>query len=444
MPLGRKIIVNRSFRLLVSVLIPYAFAGISYSPACLGQAGLLQLNISGVVPMTSPPLGAPSSAADPRQQAIDDASVKLWRVLRTRPEFASKVVSLRPEQDAQMARNLSVRCTVNDLESFAGPGPMVTFRFRYDCDQQGIQSDIALEARKVAQASQTSGAGDKPLLTFLFFARAETGSRIYDDEVSKVQVEGSKNSNSAQQSMTASADVAAKVKSTVEAVEVTRGKAPGNESVQQNGSASSRAAVNASVEGAASAAASTATEKTNSTSGMVVRRAAETITKVSSPAALSKGLVGVFSNAQMELVDYADISAGDCTNPEPAISVASIAQQYEKMPVEIGGDLPAETRRLVIKAARDCGVSFLGYGMALIGLPQVDPTSGGRRVHVRVSAQVWRLPKVGLTRTVATVPETDVVGIGSDDSTAIANALARASEAVGQDLINRMSSWGIQ
>ena len=428
------------------------FVGMSSHNTVYAQANLLQMNISGTV--TAATLQPQNSAqpknpqqilgGDLRQRALTEATKNAWRIMRTRPEFSSKVISLGIEQDLQMAQNLISRCTVHDLDQFLDQtNQMISYRFRFECDQQAIQNDIANVARQLAQASGAQNS-EKPTLTFLFFAQSEISSKIYNDEVTQSITDKSNLKKSDQASLKLASDTTSKSKALVDAAEKSKGSSPGNESLQKSSTAAARAASNSSIDASANIASSNYSDKSTTTSGEINRRASESVLRVSSPSALYKGLTAVFSNARMELIDYSEVSTNDCGGNNEKITLKYITSEYGKLSIDQAIELTPETRKLVLKAAHDCDINFLGYGVAKIGIPQLNPTTGGRKVNVQVSAQVWRIPKTGLTRVVATVPETNLVGTGNDDSVAISNALAIASERVGQDLINRMSTWGIQ
>lgn len=97
----------------------------------------------------------------------------------------------------------------------------------------------------------------------------------------------------------------------------------------------------------------------------------------------------------------------------------------------------------VVSAARECKMNYLSTGTIDIGVHDIDPVSGDKRVFVSVRAQVYEIgPR--FTKMVASVGPVQYSGLGPDESVAGRNAIIIAARETGLNIVHQLDMKGIR
>jgi hypothetical protein len=148
---------------------------------------------------------------------------------------------------------------------------------------------------------------------------------------------------------------------------------------------------------------------------------------------INASMGGVLSTAGFELIDYDDV-VSYCGGVERT----NIAKEFKT-----NDDMSRNSRKAAINAARDCDVSLFATGSLDVGVQDIDPTTGQKRVYVSVRGQVWNIAK-RLPRKVASVGPIQYSGLGPNDSVAMRNALNFAAEKAAKSIVEQLNAKNIQ
>lgn len=183
--------------------------------------------------------------------------------------------------------------------------------------------------------------------------------------------------------------------------------------------------------GKASFSESSDATKTVATGGSSVKKADEVGFRVTSPENINTAMTEVFSSKGFDVTEYADV-VNECGGAEPNKIYAEFARADE---------LSRETRNSAFTAARQCAIGSFAFGTMDIGLQDVDPVTGNKRVYVSVRAQLLditgRLPHV-----IASVGPVQYAGLGPDQSVAMRNALQLAAAEVAKTMADQLNAKG--
>jgi hypothetical protein len=169
------------------------------------------------------------------------------------------------------------------------------------------------------------------------------------------------------------------------------------------------------------------------TGGSTLRKADQVEYVVTSPEDVNTAMLDVFSSNGFQVYDYRDIVA-QCGGVDPDRINAEFAKSDQ---------LSRETRKGAFAAARSCSVTVFAIGTLDIGLQDVDPVSGNKRVYVSVRSQVMSL--IGaLPRVIASVGPVQYAGLGPDQQVARRNALQLAATEVAKTISDQLRSKGFQ
>ena len=111
--------------------------------------------------------------------------------------------------------------------------------------------------------------------------------------------------------------------------------------------------------------------------------------------------------------------------------------------IGVNDDMSRRSRGSAIGASRDCEIRLFATGTIDIGVQDIDPVSGNRRVYVSVRGQVWNIDK-RLPKKVTSVGPVQYAGLGPNDKVAMRNALTLAAEKAGREIVDQLNAKGIR
>jgi hypothetical protein len=171
--------------------------------------------------------------------------------------------------------------------------------------------------------------------------------------------------------------------------------------------------------------------KTVTTGGSSLRKADEVSYRVTSPENMNAAMNDVFSTKGIEVYDYRDV-VSQCGGVDEQKIYAEFAKSDE---------LSRETRNSAFAAARQCSINDFAVGTMDIGLQDIDPVTGNKRVYASVRAQLLditgRLPRI-----VASVGPVQYAGLGPDQAVAMRNALQLAAAEVAKAIADQLNAKG--
>ncbi len=175
--------------------------------------------------------------------------------------------------------------------------------------------------------------------------------------------------------------------------------------------------------------------KTNKrvTGGSTERKSDRIAYRVSSSENIDAAMSDALTTGGYEIASYSDIVA-ECGGE----TLEKIRGEYVA-----ADELSVATRKKLLDGARACEVRYMATGTLDIGVADVDPVSGNRRVFVSVRGQVLDLQQK-LPRRVASVGPVQYSGLGTDETVAMRNALNNAAKASAHALIDQLNAKGIQ
>lgn len=402
------------------------------------QSSLTQVIVSGTTNLKST---SASSVRDAGPAALNAAYRNAWRLMSTRPEFASKLQTLPPGAEDKIVDSLQSECSVTPLDQDVDKDTrQLSARYRFDCRTQSIQS-LILSLNSRPSANETSGSDGDATIVFLFFAERDRTRRDFDPTVSRTSSDSNSRSSAEAFASGATLQASARVSASSKQGEIVNKQAAGSKSAQiTTQKAIGKESVMASEAATAtqSSDAQTSTSSSSRSSGQTVVTSAEYTREVSRPDKLDAALKEVFLTTKIvSLADYTDVQS--CSASAPPI--AQIESDLRSLRSDQSFALPQATRAKVIASLRECEVPYFATAVAKIGIPDVDPASGQKRVFVDVTAQVLNIRSGGLPKTVGSVTR-QLQGIGPDETVATSNALSAAARVVGEETLNMLSVRG--
>ena len=170
----------------------------------------------------------------------------------------------------------------------------------------------------------------------------------------------------------------------------------------------------------------------NTTGGSTEISATRRQYKIMSSQDINAAMGGVLSTAGFEIIDYDDV-VSYCGGVERNV----IAEEFK-----LNDDMSRNSRKSAINAAKDCEASLFATGTLDVGVQDIDPTTGQKRVYVSVRGQVWNIMK-RLPRKIASVGPVQYSGLGPDDSVAMRNALNFAAEKAAKSIVEQLNAKNI-
>ena len=169
------------------------------------------------------------------------------------------------------------------------------------------------------------------------------------------------------------------------------------------------------------------------TGGSTEKKANRLSYSVASSQDINAAMSNVLATSGFEIVEYDDV-VSECGGTEREVIMAEFSES---------DDMSRQTRKGAIDGNRECEVSLFAAGTLDIGLGDVDPVTGNKRVVVSARAQVWNIEK-RLPKKVASVGPVQFSGLGPDSQVAMRNALNLAAEEAAKEIVAILSSKGIR
>lgn len=155
--------------------------------------------------------------------------------------------------------------------------------------------------------------------------------------------------------------------------------------------------------------------------------------EVSSSQDLDAAIGENLSTSGIEFVGYDDIVA----------NCSAVPAQKFRGEFASSDEMSPDTRRMVIKAAKDCEIRYFAFGTVDTGVASLDPVTGNKRVYVSVRSQLWDISQK-LPRRISSVGPKQYAGLGPDQSVASRNALNAAARDVSKTLVDQLNAKGIR
>jgi hypothetical protein len=173
--------------------------------------------------------------------------------------------------------------------------------------------------------------------------------------------------------------------------------------------------------------------RTVTTGGSSLNKADETAYRVTSPENVNAAMTDIFSSKGFEVYDYRDV-VSQCGGVDPKVIYAEFAKSDE---------LSRETRNAAFAAARQCSINDFAFGTIDVGLQDVDPVTGNKRVYVSVRSQLMDLSG-RLPRIIASVGPIQYAGLGPDQKVAMINALQLAAAEAARTIADQLNAKGVR
>ncbi|NTU58738.1 MAG: hypothetical protein HGB00_07440 [Chlorobiaceae bacterium] len=167
--------------------------------------------------------------------------------------------------------------------------------------------------------------------------------------------------------------------------------------------------------------------------GTTVRKEDEVRYSVTSSQDIDAAMGEVLTNAGIEYGAYEDVMING-GGPDPKVIQSAFATT---------DDMSAQVRSKVFSAARKCNVRYFAVGTIDIGLNDVDPVTGNKRVYVSVRAQLWDIYPM-IPRKIGSVGPIQFSGLGPDQSVASRNALIIAAKETAITLTEQLNAKGVR
>ena len=427
--------MNKRWVIKLLVLFGIAMVGPVY-------AQNTQVTVAGVVSSKSDSRSAIQKA---RPEAVELAKKNAWMVLKKRSEFQQIVFNFEREQDQEMISRLGDLCTqpVDLDQSYDKKLGQLTFRFRFECDQQALIRDAGRLNRTVSAAAGGVGANQpRARLSGVFIAIKDDRVEEFDATIKKSAQDSQSVSTRQQSSSSSSTDdrIKGAIK-TKESEDVTYGESDGqiSEGFKRSAAIKGRVQASSSAESASASDSNVTAKREVQSSGSRVRQSAKISRVIVSAQEIQRALVPILQRDRFMFIPYGTV-ASRCGS----VPFEQIQDEIRNLPADFSLAVRDGTRDKVLQATSACsalpGIQFYVEGYAKIGAPGVDPATGSVRVSVNVSQVIFD----AITGAeVSSTPEKQVYGVGDDETVATSNALTKAAELVGQTTVSNLSSMGI-
>ena len=212
-------------------------------------------------------------------------------------------------------------------------------------------------------------------------------------------------------------------RSTTSSAESSAGRSGAESEVVSKGSVATSEQVEAEVQ-----VESSASEETQS-SGSVVRRADVTKWRVSEASGIAAQLSGILTDVGLNIIPSEYI---------PTVDLEGIRTDFGE-----GDDLKPATKLAMANALKAESIPYVLIGTLDVDLPSIDPVTGNERVYVTVNAELLNL-EGRFPRIEAAIGPVQFAGLGPSESVARNNAITTAAQAVGEDLLDRLTNKDVR
>ena len=173
----------------------------------------------------------------------------------------------------------------------------------------------------------------------------------------------------------------------------------------------------------------TSTSVVTQTSGSVVRQADVTKWRVSEASGISSQLTGILTDIGLNIIPSEFI---------PTVDLEAIRTDFGE-----GNDLKPATRLAMANALKAESIPYVLIGTLDVDWPSVDPVTGNQRIYVTVNAELLNL-EGRFPRVEAAIGPMQYAGLGPSESVARTNALTMAAQAVGENLLDRLTNKDVR
>lgn len=150
--------------------------------------------------------------------------------------------------------------------------------------------------------------------------------------------------------------------------------------------------------------------------------------------------------AVAEAADFDQQITGDMTDSGYNLVLSEYVNQIDLTAIRNdysrGTDLAPQTLRGMVQSVKAAGLSFVLMGTMDVGMPDVDPVTGNRRIFVTINARLLDLTGA-YPRPVAAIGPIQYSGLGPDDQVALTQATKSAADDVAKTMINHLSVKGV-
>ena len=206
--------------------------------------------------------------------------------------------------------------------------------------------------------------------------------------------------------------------------------AEGNESVSSTESeAIARRSVNIDAQIAAESQAEASVTVTSQSGGSTIRQADVTKWRVTEASGVSTQLSGILAGIGLNIIPSEYIET---------INLEAIRHDFGD-----GDDLRPATKTSMADALKKESIPYVLIGTLDVDLPSVDPVTGNDRVYVTVNAEFLNL-EGRFPRIEAAIGPVQYAGLGPSESVARNNAIQLAAQAVGKELLDRLTNKDVK
>jgi hypothetical protein len=360
--------------------LPFLVLILAVIAAATGSAFAVEVNATGTIPYESFFSSKPSDSD--RHAAVANAKLNAWK------DFTSTFSMAKQKAYHELEPHF-----LGHLDDYIVDYVIVADKLDKSTKTFSVMVRVKINESKVdaklnsASAAGSAKSGDGSGFGFIFMAREATEVKAFDERKTKITASESKST-------------------AVEKSKIGGGVMASSESAESM--------------------------KKKQTGGNTVRKADQVQYSVSSPQDINAAMNEILTPAGFEVIDYADIVT-ECGGAAPEVIKTEFSSSYE---------LSALTRKAAIDAARKCQVVYFAVGTLDVGMQDVDPASGLKRVNVTVNAQVWNIAK-GLPKQVASVNSDPYAGLGPDPVVAKRNALKKAAGSAAKAIIDQLNAKGL-
>lgn len=398
-------------------------AAFSAATPVMAQTDALQIIAPGEARLESTGKnGINAGLADSEQAAL----VNAWIIIKRNPDVALKTRNLSVEQNNTLAHSLKQRCQSTIMNYDVDKKlKRMSARYRFDCNLLDVQTDIDAMIRSAPQPENAPG---RPRLATFFIMKQVGTQTTYDPNVDRY-ARASESANVVQRD-----SVSGNFNSDVRnRTTVTEGYGEGSGAVTDRISVrdQNKGRVNATVNQRSSA--SVTQEARVQANGRTVVQAVDQKFRPASPEELNATLTDVFKNGRAKINHYADIFSS-CPGPNPDAVTREYGAKSE--------DLSTPVRTGIINALKKCGFRYVLLGDGLLDTTQADAVTGSPQVSVVLRAKIWDIGD-NFPEVVASIQKTASAS-NSNLNIARSDAVMRASQRVGEEVLSRLSAEGVR
>jgi len=169
------------------------------------------------------------------------------------------------------------------------------------------------------------------------------------------------------------------------------------------------------------------------TGGSTTRKADVNEWNVSSTQNLDAVFTKLFTDAGFQVFAAGDVEQ----ETNGLLQTSAFTEDYRH-----GDDISPKTRTNATKGVKGLGFKYLAIGTLDIGMSDIDPVSGMKRVYVNVTAKILDVSGP-FAKAVTSIGPVQFSGIGPDSDVARVNAMQLAAKSAGTQLVNELNAKSV-